>query len=193
MNVYDFDNTIYAGDSTLDFYIYCLKKYPSVLLCVPIQLYGFLAYKTGKIDKTIFKSKFFTFVRKVPDIENVVEEFWNEHLPKIKGWYVKQKKTDDLIISASPYFLLKNVCCRIGIKHLIASEVDPLTGFFQSKNCYGEAKVERFFEQFPTSKIDQFYSDSFSDEPMAQIADNAFIVNGDKISAWSGEKLKKQG
>lgn len=26
MNVYDFDKTIYDGDSTIDFYLYCVKK-----------------------------------------------------------------------------------------------------------------------------------------------------------------------
>lgn len=29
MNVYDFDETIYDGDSTVDFYKYCLRR-PSV-------------------------------------------------------------------------------------------------------------------------------------------------------------------
>ena len=29
MNVFDFDKTIYDGDSTVDFFKYCLKKYPN--------------------------------------------------------------------------------------------------------------------------------------------------------------------
>lgn len=32
MNIYDFDETIYDSDSTKDFYFYCLKKYPKILL-----------------------------------------------------------------------------------------------------------------------------------------------------------------
>ena len=31
MNVYDFDGTIYNGDSTIDFYIYALKSKPSII------------------------------------------------------------------------------------------------------------------------------------------------------------------
>lgn len=31
MNVYDFDKTIYAGDSTIDFYLFCLKRQPAIL------------------------------------------------------------------------------------------------------------------------------------------------------------------
>ena len=30
MNVFDFDKTIYDGDCTVDFYMYCLKKYPVI-------------------------------------------------------------------------------------------------------------------------------------------------------------------
>ena len=28
MNVYDFDKTIYAGDSTIDFWKFCMIRYP---------------------------------------------------------------------------------------------------------------------------------------------------------------------
>ena len=31
MNVYDFDKTIYNGDSTRDFYLYSLIKHPEML------------------------------------------------------------------------------------------------------------------------------------------------------------------
>ena len=31
MNVYDFDKTIYKGDSTLDFYFFCLRKKPIII------------------------------------------------------------------------------------------------------------------------------------------------------------------
>ena len=44
MNVYDFDKTIYDGDSTIDFYFYCLKKHPKIILCLPIQLYAAVKY-----------------------------------------------------------------------------------------------------------------------------------------------------
>ena len=41
MNIYDFDETIYDSDSTKDFYFYCLKKYPKILLSVPIMAWTF--------------------------------------------------------------------------------------------------------------------------------------------------------
>ena len=30
MNVFDFDGTIYNGDSSKDFFFYCLKHYPKI-------------------------------------------------------------------------------------------------------------------------------------------------------------------
>ena len=39
INVYDFDKTIYNGDSTIDFYLFCLKKKFSIILLLPLQIY----------------------------------------------------------------------------------------------------------------------------------------------------------
>lgn len=47
MNIYDFDETIYDSDSTKDFYFYCLKKYPKILLSVPIMAWTFFLYILG--------------------------------------------------------------------------------------------------------------------------------------------------
>lgn len=44
MNVYDFDGTIYNGDSTIDFFLYALKRNPSVLRYLPKQVWGFVLY-----------------------------------------------------------------------------------------------------------------------------------------------------
>ncbi len=35
INLYDFDNTIYEGDSSTDFFFYCLKKYPKIVKIIP--------------------------------------------------------------------------------------------------------------------------------------------------------------
>ena len=59
MNVYDFDGTVYRGDSTVDFYLFCLRTHPLVIRFLPIQIKGFVLYKTGRITKTAFKEHFF--------------------------------------------------------------------------------------------------------------------------------------
>ena len=45
-------------------------------------------------------------------------------------------------------------------------------------------KVRRFYEEFPDGKIDEFYSDSYSDTPLAEIAKTAYMVDGSNISQW---------
>lgn len=184
MNVYDFDNTIYDGDSTIDFYLFCVMKHPKVLFCLPGQIYGFLLYKLKKVEKTRFKEMFFSFLKKLPNANKEVEEFWSHKQYKIKEWYLKIQEENDVIISASPEFLLREICNRIGIKNLIASDVDINSGLFYKENCYGEKKVDFFWQRYPNAKIDNFYSDSLSDGPLAKLAKKAYIVSKDDVHQW---------
>lgn len=183
MNSYDFDKTIYNGDSTVNFFKFCIRKKPSVLLTVPRTGVYFLKYKLGKCTKTDFKQAFYRFLRRLKSTEDYVALFWSKSESGIKGWYRDRLSHDDIIISASPEFLLRPICDRLGIE-LIASRVDPHTGAYSGVNCDGEEKVRRLHEKFPGAHIESFYSDSLSDSPMAAIADKAFMVRGDKITDW---------
>ena len=92
MNVYDFDKTIYAGDSTLDFYFFSLKKSPMLIRFFPIQIIGFIKYMFGMYSKLQFKEKFYSFLKGIKDVDSMVELFWNENQDKIKDWYLKSKE-----------------------------------------------------------------------------------------------------
>ena len=99
-------------------------------------------------------------------------------------WYKKCHKNDDVIITASPEFLIQEICKRLDINTLIASKVNSYDGKYVGNNCYGEEKVSRYYELFPKEKIDQFYSDSISDLPIARISNNAYLVKKNKIEVW---------
>ena len=58
MNVYDFDGTIYSGDSTLDFYIFELRRNKKIIRALPIQVNGFIQYF---LQKQNGKKNFFLF------------------------------------------------------------------------------------------------------------------------------------
>ncbi|WP_455795203.1 HAD-IB family phosphatase [Clostridium butyricum] len=194
MNVYDFDKTIYDGDSTLDFYFFSIKKSPMLIRFLPIQIIGFIKYMFGMYSKLQFKEKFYSFLKGIKDVDSMVELFWNENQDKIKDWYLKSKEESDVIISASPEFLLNTICRRIGIKHLIASEVNKNTGICEGENCYGEEKVLRFKKYFEKGEIKKFYSDSLSDAPISLMASERYIVSGNNILPWdqySPGKVKK--
>lgn len=64
VNVYDFDGTIYDGDSTIDFYKFCLKKYKNMLVDevyidslsdIPIMLLGKKSYLVKRDKITLFE------------------------------------------------------------------------------------------------------------------------------------------
>lgn len=184
MNVYDFDKTIYRGDSTLDFYFYALKKKPSLVRYMPLQGIYFVIYSLGMMSKTRFKEGFYCFLKGIGDVEGLVAQFWEGARTDIDSWYPQQQKEDDVVISASPRFLLDPICRELGIKHLIASIVEPNTGVYSGTNCYGEEKVRRFEKEFPGAAIDSFYSDSRSDEPLAALSREAFIVGKNGIEPW---------
>ena len=67
MNVYDFDHTIYAGDCTIDFWCYCLKKYPIILRTIPSVLLYYILFKLHLCQRETFKEQFYTFLKYVPD------------------------------------------------------------------------------------------------------------------------------
>lgn len=194
MNVYDFDQTIYHGDSTVDFYFYCLRHKPLMMRSVPGTIGAFALYQAGKWDKTRFKQQMYRFLTAIGDSEQVVRDFWSTHIKNIKPWYIeKTRRADDVIISASPEFLLRPACEQLGIKYLMASRVDAHTGKYTGINCWGEEKVRRFREVFGDAQIETFYSDSLSDTPLAREAKTAWIVRGDELIPWAEwEKRKKK-
>ena len=194
MNVFDFDKTIYNGDSTADFCLWLIRRYPSVSLDFISNLGVVLRYKFGKISKTEMKQSLYKCFRRVPDMDKELVLFWDRHIKNIEKWYLDIKQDDDVIISASPEFLLTECCRRLGIKHLMASRVDRKTGKYDGLNCYGAEKPKRFDAYFGESereKIENFYSDSYSDAPLAVIAKKAYLIKNHTPTEWDHTKNRE--
>lgn len=183
MNVYDFDGTVYRGDSTVDFYLFCLGRHPSIIRFLPVQIKGFVLYKTGKLTKTVFKEYFFSFLKGIASPEELLKQFSDIYRKKLEKWYLDRCCDGDVIISASPEFLLSGLLEGRNVT-VIASRVDIKSGKFIGDNCYGDEKVRRFKAVFGDIHADEFYTDSHSDEPMTKLANMAFIVKNGKISVW---------
>lgn len=188
MNVYDFDKTIYWHDCATHFYKYVLKKKPSLSKYWPKLFKDFLNFKLKRITRTQLKETLYQYVIHLDILEELVDDFWFHHEHLIKEWYLNQKQPDDLIISASPEFLIKPICDRLGVKS-IASRLNPKTGTYEGVNCFGEEKVVRYKEEFNNTPISEFYSDSLSDTPMAKLAAKAYVVEGQSIREWPQEAL----
>lgn len=183
MNIYDFDGTLYGGDSTFDFIRYSIKKHPSLVRFLPGIGWKFAKYACKLTDKTTFKQGLYRLFSGY-DAEKELEAFWDLNQHKIFSWYPGQHKEDDIVISASPEFLLKPICQRLGIQHLIASRVDVKTGTYTGQNCWGPEKVVRLKEVYGITHCDKFFSDRYSDQPLADIADEAYLIVKGEIRPW---------
>lgn len=185
MNVYDWDNTIYRGDSTFGMVLYAYGHRPLTLLSLPRTAVCGLLYGLHLMKKLTFKQNLYHMFVFIRDMDRFVDEYTSSHLDHVKKWYLEQQKEDDVVISASPEFLIKSFCDKIGIHHVMASVVDPGTGKYSGLNCHGEEKVRRYREVYGDAPIDSFYSDSLSDAPLAGLAAHAYLVHGDERNPWS--------
>lgn len=183
MNVFDFDHTLYDGDSTIDFWRYCLRHQPRALAAIPHQLKCYAAFSVGRIDRDSFKEGFYCFLGLLSQPTQTVDAFWRKHMRKINRHILKIAQPGDVVISASPEFLLKKPCNTFGL-NLIASKVDIRNGALRGANCRGSEKVRQFKEMLPDTEISAFYSDSLSDAPMASIAKRSFLVKKGEIREW---------
>ncbi len=184
INVYDFDKTIYDGDSTIDFYLFCICKNPILVFLLPITILYFIIYKLKIIDKLKFKEKFFSFLKYIKNIDNLVQLFWERNKKKIKPWFINDNSSNKIIISASPEFLLRYIINEINVIDIIGTKVNKHTGKFESKNCYGKEKVKRLNEKYSECLIEKFFSDSKSDKYLAQISKTSFLVKKDVVKRW---------
>ena len=167
----------------------CAKKHKKVRRMLPRIAVRGIGFGLGFIKKQDFKEDMFSFLS-VIDTAHELELFWDENMKGIKQWYKENQREDDIVITASPEFLVKCATDRLGIKYIMGSPVDMNTGKYSGKNCHGEEKVVRFREAFPNAEIDDFFSDSYSDNPLAKIAKKAYLVKGDKLLEWDERKLK---
>ena len=192
MNVYDFDDTIYDGESVFDFYLFCLRKKPGMIRYIPFMVRALIRYKRCKITAEELISGGEKYIRlffesfPAPKALIVILNNYQllkqiiSNMKKIKKIYLDMQKEDDVVISASWDELIGEACRRIGIKNVIASSIDH-NGCSLKVLCYGENKVKIFKEKFPGIKPENFYTDSKNDQPMIEFSENAYFVEGDDI------------
>ena len=185
MNVYDFDGTIYNGESTFDFYLYSVKKQPALIKYLFVVVKTLLLYKLCRIseEKLLFLAKKYAkqYLTEIKDIDAKIIDFWDKNQHKIKRFYLDQQQEDDVVISASIDFILEEIFRRIGIKHALSTQVDKHTGEVLSL-CFRKTKADLFQAKYKDAVIDHFYTDSFNDSPMIALAKRSYLVKGNRIS-----------
>lgn len=185
MNAYDFDETVYYGDSEFHFIEYIFAKYPSMKKYARrYKFYRFLQKKLKLISRDAARVKIFAFLKVLDNVDKELSEFWAIHEKNLKKWYLDVKTAGDVIVSATPGFILEPIAEKLGVK-LIATRMDKKTGELSGTYNYGDEKVRRFKEIYGDVRPEKFYSDSYSDEPMAKLAAEAFMVSDDDIEPWN--------
>lgn len=183
VNVYDFDKTILPYDSSLAFFRFCARRYPRAALRALPGAVWLPLYPLGLISRTELKERWYGYLPMIPDVDAAVRLFWEENYGNINAWYLERRRPDDIIISASPEFLLRIPADRLGVR-LIASRVSRYTGLYEGSNNDGEEKVRRLYAEYPDIRIGEFFSDSRHDTPLARLADRAFLVDGGDFRPW---------
>ncbi len=182
MKVFDFDNTLYKGESSLDFFLFCLRRKKSLVKYLPSVLYNLIRYKAGQVGiETIyaFGDKMMSvFFENRSHAAEMLELFWTENSKKLKPELLSLVSAEDAVISASPDFLLEGIRDRLKAQTLICTRTEGSRIAFL---CYGKNKVKAFNEHFGGRVIDAFYTDSVNDMPMMKKAAHSYIVKGKKI------------
>jgi putative flippase GtrA/phosphoserine phosphatase len=175
VDVYDFDHTIYDGDASRDFLVFCLRTQRGAWRELPGQVLAAALFVLGVISRDRYKERAFAVLKRLPNPEAVVHQFWQRHRGKLAAWYLAQRRTGDIIVSASPAFLLAPFAAELDAT-LIGTRMDSTSGSIVGLNCRGEEKVRRLAVGAPGVSIDRVYSDSLSDLPILKLGRRPYIV-----------------
>lgn len=183
MRVLDFDNTIYDGESVVDFYLFSIKYNPCVLKYFFIVMYHSLMYKLGKTTmqslEAVIKKYASGYLSSFEDITIVTKDFWDKYMKKIKPWY--KPKKDDIIITASFNITMDELFARLGLTDSLCSVFNRDTMEAEYIN-FSANKPIKFREKFGNSEIDEFYTDSKFDTPMIEMSKKAYLVKKNRIT-----------
>lgn len=198
MRVLDFDNTIYDGESPLDFYLFSLRYNPGNICLIFPVLFHMVRYRFSRCSREDMERAFRKYVTgyigSFDDIPGMVQAFWNSHGNKIKGWYTP--RPDDVIITASFNYTMDEIVRRLGVGRCICSTIDYATGELVHLN-FGDNKVKAFREEFGDDAVpDEYYTDNLVDLPMMQLAKRAYLVKGNDVipyDPWAKAPLRRDG
>ena len=189
MNVYDFDGTIYKGDSGADFIKFMCAKKPFFMTGHILKSLKYVAkYEIKKIEFKEMKEYLFSFVKSIDNLEKYTSEFAEKYKDNIKENYKVTRKNDDVVVSASLDFYLVPLCKSIGIENVICTNYDTKNGKIIGENCKGEEKVTRINLAYGEKmKIECAYGDTKGDVPMMKRAEKGYVIKGEKIIEYNDE------
>ena len=205
--VYDFDKTIYGGETGTNFFKFYFKKFPlKSLVFIVLYVEDILFYIFKQIKLKQLKERFFRFLEghSKEEIDKLVTEFWEIEKNKIYDWakdeLAENKKQVDLVIitSASPKFIIEKFLLDFGYDLVFGTEFvkfdnDRFISKIYGENNKNDEKVKKLKIWAKKQKISfeilKFYSDSIADQPLYDLAKEKVWVNkGEKIEGIPKQK-----
>ena len=205
--VYDFDKTIYGGETGTNFFKFYFKKFPlKSLVFIILYVEEILFYIFKQIKLKQLKERFFRFLEghSKEEIDKLVTEFWEVEKNKIYNWakdeLAENKKQVDLVVvtSASPKFIIEKFLLDFGYDLVFGTEFvkfdnDRFISKIYGENNKNDEKVKKLKIWAKKQKISfeilKFYSDSIADKPLYDLAKEKVWVNkGEKIEGIPKQK-----
>lgn len=186
IDVYDFDGTIYDGDSSLDFVLFCLRRHPAILMGLPQVAAAAVRLAMKKIGLTQFKSVLFSQIARHVDLPDEAGLFWLSETAKRKigAWFRDTPRDLPIVIaSASPEFELCYAAKLLGVRTLIGTRCDPASGTLIGENCKSAEKIRRIREAVGEFEVRAMYTDDAkADAPLLEMAQEKYLVKHGKVS-----------
>lgn len=184
MKVFDFDNTLYHGESAVDLAIYMIRNNKKIILYLPKIFYNLARYKLCLVDKRKVVRAINDFMQNVlsgsDELLGAVEGFWAKNSHKLDRSMLKRINADDVIITAGPDFLLKGISGLLNTDNIISSSIDAESMKVKYLN-FGNNKVKRYKALYGSKRIDCFYTDSYNDRALMDISEKVFLVKNGRL------------
>lgn len=179
MQIFDFDNTIYKGESVFDFAMFVIKRKKSLMKYIPGIVRLLFLYKICKMDVEEFQVALEKYSRPFLEnqefIEALIQEFWLSNIERLYPHMLKRIKPEDIIITSSPEFLIDGIKDVLNTDKILCSKLDLKNGKITFLN-FADNKVKYLEKEYPNAKVDTLYTDSYNDKPLMEIARNVYLV-----------------
>jgi len=193
--MFDLDNTLIAGDSDYSWGEFLTTK----KIVDPVHFKKkndqfYRDYQKGSLDILAYLefslAPLVNLTRSDLDglheefMEKIIQPMWLPKADELIKRHIHQQDTMVMITSTNR-FVVEPICKKLGIKHLIATELEESNNKFTGKvsgiPSFGEGKVSRlvdWLDRFGFSlENSTFYSDSINDLPLLQLVDFPVIVD----------------
>lgn len=183
---FDFDGTLYDGDSFIDFALFAVGR-KKLLVSILANLHWLTGWKMGFVQNERAKQKLFyslfsgmsyeSFLKKCDSFSKIIELKIKDHTLSLLKQH-KEKGHLIYVISASPAEWISPWAEKIEVDGVIGTglkiEEGAVTGEFSTLNCYGGEKVRRLVELEPDRSQYELwaYGDSRGDKELLAFSDH---------------------